>query len=256
MASAARAALEQLLRARQLHTSAPGDLPGRLAAELVAPTGLVSLDASLGGGWPRGQVSEVVGRRSSGRTRVALTALAAATRRGELAALVDTLDQLDPGSADSLEPDWRLWLWVRGRGLGSTRHRPGAVRVRDDHEVLAQAVDRAVKAAALILAAGGFGLVVLDLADVPPPAVRRLPFTTWIRLHRLVEGRETACLLMTPEPLTRSAGGISVRLTASPGGPACWAGASDRARRFMGPDTRVTLARARFVPEDAEARAI
>lgn len=255
MASRARATLEALLRARRLDAGLVSVLPSTEApAHLLASTGQAALDARLGGGWPRGQVSEVVGCRTSGRTRLALTSMAAATRRGELAAHVDTLDVFDPDSAIPLDPDWPLWLWVRGRGLGVTRHRPGAMRVGDDHDLLAQAVDRALKATAMLLAAGGFGLVVLDLADVPAALLRRLPFTAWIRLQRLVEGRETVCLVVAPDPLTRSAGGVSVRLTVAAGEGHGWLGSSDWSRRFMAPGTRVTLARSRFVPDDAEAR--
>ena len=48
-----------------------------------------------------------------------------------------------------------------------------------------------------MLQAGGFGLVVLDLARVSRrSAIKRLPFTTWLRLHRIIEGSETACVLI------------------------------------------------------------
>ena len=63
------------------------------------PTGVTALDARLGGGFPRGQLSELVGPRSSGRTSLLLQMLAAATARGELVALVDALDMFDVESA-------------------------------------------------------------------------------------------------------------------------------------------------------------
>ena len=47
---------------------------------------------------PRGQLSEIVGPRSSGRTTLALQLMAAATREGELVALIDTFDRLDVAS--------------------------------------------------------------------------------------------------------------------------------------------------------------
>ena len=46
-----------------------------------------------------------------------------------------------------------------------------------------------------MLQAGGFGLVAIDLADVPGATLRRLPFTTWLRVQRVVEGSDTACVL-------------------------------------------------------------
>jgi hypothetical protein len=93
-------------------------------------------------------------------------------------------------------------------------------------------VDRGLKALNLVLQAGGFGIVAIDLADVPMVALRRLPFTTWLRLQRTVEGSDTACVLITPEPLARSAGGLTLSLA----GRTRWDGASDRSRRVAGLD--------------------
>ena len=45
-------------------------------------------------------------------------------------------------------------------------------------------IDLYEKAVMLVLQAGGFGVVVFDLADVRPPALREFPFTTWLRLAR------------------------------------------------------------------------
>ena len=75
---------------------------------------------------------------------------------------------------------------------------------------------RALKAFSLILQAGGFGLVVLDLADVAAAALRRFPWTTWMRIARIVEGSETAALLVGGERIARSAGGVTIALDASP----------------------------------------
>ena len=44
----------------------------------------------------------------------------------------------------------------------------------------------------LVLQAGGFGLVAFDLADVPRPALRQFPYTTWMRIARVIEGSQTA----------------------------------------------------------------
>ena len=53
-----------------------------------------------------------------------------------------------------------------------------------------------MKALNLVLQAGGFGVVAIDLADVPPRALKRLPFTTWMRVQRAIEGSDTACVLV------------------------------------------------------------
>src|SRR5262245_1665434 len=97
----ARADLESLLRTRQLDRTLTTALPLPEPHDdyAIAPTGVTSLDAQLGGGFPRGQVSELVGPRSSGRASLMLHALAAATARGELTAVVDVLDMFDVESA-------------------------------------------------------------------------------------------------------------------------------------------------------------
>src|SRR5436853_656565 len=96
-----RAHLESLLRARRLDRTLTTALPPPDPHDdyAVAPTGVTALDAQLGGGFPRGHVSELVGPRSSGRASLLLHAMAAATARGELVALVDALDMLDVESA-------------------------------------------------------------------------------------------------------------------------------------------------------------
>jgi hypothetical protein len=218
-----RAALESLLRARKLDvtlTPVPGaeaPLPDRLAA-----TGDPGLDAALGGGLRRGQLSELTGAPSSGRSTVAIKALAAAADRGEAVALVDTCDRFDPVSASACGLALARLLWVRPM----------------DHDAA-----RALKAFSLILQAGGFGLVVLDLADVPAAALRRFPWTTWMRVARMIEGSDTAALLIGAERIARSAGGVTIALD---GSPARWQGTAARARVLAGiePASRVVRARA------------
>src|SRR5215467_1828343 len=86
--------------------------PERHAPRRSASTGWAPLDAILGGGFPRGRISEIVGPRSSGRTRLVLGSLAQATARGALAALVDVADGLDPASAVAAGVDLRRLLWI------------------------------------------------------------------------------------------------------------------------------------------------
>lgn len=204
----ARADLERLLRARRLDTTLTSARLPPPPAERAASTGLAPLDAVLAGGWPRGHFSEVVGPRSSGRTSVAVASMAAATSRGEPVALIDTLDRFDPAQAPAIDPSWLLWVRGRTLTLPSGPGQGGAAA----RSPVAGAVDCAIKATALVLQAGGFGMVVLDLADVPEPVLRGVSFTTWLRLQRLLEGRETAALLVAGRPTARSAGGASVVL--------------------------------------------
>ena len=70
------------------------------------PTGSISLDAALGvGGLPRGRVVEVFGPESSGKTTLALSAVAQAQKLGGMAAFIDAEHALDPGYAVKLGVD-------------------------------------------------------------------------------------------------------------------------------------------------------
>jgi recombination protein RecA len=203
--------LESLLRERKLdHTLALGDT-GAPDARWVVPTGVTDLDGRLGGGLPRGHLSEIVGPRSSGRLSILVSALAAATARGEAVTLIDPLDMFDPVSASvAAGIDFTRMLWIRGEAPTSAR-----VSLSCDYGTLQKTLDRAVKALNIVLQAGGFGVVVLDLAEVATQTIKRLPYTTWLRLQRVIEGSETACVLIGSEPIARSAGGVTVQMTSS-----------------------------------------
>ena len=222
MANLARARLESALRERKLDRTLTTALPPleRSDPAASAPAALTVLDTCLRGGLPRGQLSELAGAPSSGRTTLMLRLVAAATARGEIAALVDACDRLDVASAAAAGIDLERLLWIRG-----------------DAGPLDRVLDRAVKALNLVLQAGGFGVAVLDVADVPVPALTRLPMTTWLRVQRTIEGSDTACVLVTPEPLARSAGGLTLSL----GATAQWAGATDRSRQLAGLEAGVRV---------------
>ncbi len=195
--------LESLLRERKLdHTLTHGASTAALAStRWVVPTGIAELDARLDGGIPRGHLSEVVGPRSSGRLAILVSALAAATSRGEAVALIDPLDMFDPVSASASGIDFQRMLWIRGEASSSAR-----VSLSCEYGTLQKSLDRAVKALNIVLQAGGFGVVVLDLGEVAAQTIKRLPYTTWLRLHRVIEGSETACVLIGSEPIARSSG--------------------------------------------------
>lgn len=72
----------------------------------VIPTGSIALDVALGiGGLPRGRIIEVYGPESSGKTTVALHAIANAQRNGGIAAFIDAEHALDPEYAKALGVD-------------------------------------------------------------------------------------------------------------------------------------------------------
>jgi recombination protein RecA len=240
----ARADLESLLRARRLDrtltTTLPGvdpagsGGPGRKDEAVIAPTGVAALDSRLGGGFPRGHLSELVGSRSSGRTSVMLRVLAAATARGELVALVDALDMLDVTSAAAAGVELNRLLWVRGHVVSN----PGLCR-----DLNRRALEQAIRAFTLVLQAGNFGVVVFDVAEAPADAVRGLPFTTWMRLQRLLEGSQTAGVLVGGTPMARSSSGLTLKLgTCRAAGTR---GVRFRARLFDGLDIEAAVVRAR-----------
>jgi len=78
---------------------------GKVAVDVI-PSGSLALDAALGvGGYPRGRVIEIYGPESSGKTTLALHAIAEAQKLGGQAAFVDAEHALDPTYAENLGVD-------------------------------------------------------------------------------------------------------------------------------------------------------
>jgi hypothetical protein len=109
---------------------------------------------------------------------------------------------LDVESAAAAGVDLDRLLWIRGHVVSN----PGLCR--DTNQ---RALEQAIRAFTLVLQAGNFGLVIFDAAEAPADAIRRLPFTTWMRLQRIVEGSQTMCLLVGGEPMARSSAGLTLR---------------------------------------------
>jgi recA bacterial DNA recombination protein len=148
------------------------------------PTPWPTLNDLLGGGWQLGALNEVHGPRSSGRTSVLYASLAAALQRGAVAALVDTESAFDPRRAEQAGIPLRQLLWVCAQP------------------------SQTFKAAEMIVSAGGFELVGLDLGDYPP----RLPTAGWIRLRNVAEKQGTAVLLTARFPLAGTCSAMSLQL--------------------------------------------
>ena len=207
--SAARAALESLLRDRKLDVTLTTTRPWEPEADdRIAAIGIPAIDAPLGGGLRRGHLSEIVGPRSAGRTTVLCQAFAAAIQRGEVVALIDTYDRFDPVSAADAGVDLSRVLWVRERGDAA----------------------RALKATNLVVQAGAFGIVAFDLTDASSLAIRQFPNTTWMRIARVVEGSQTAVVVVGSDRIARSARGATIALERPSGPRGTWQGTSDRGR--------------------------
>jgi hypothetical protein len=149
--------------------------------------------------------------------------------------LVDTFDRVDPVTAAAAGLDLSRVLWVRGPSLT-----PTTTASRRD-TLVEGAVLRAIRACDLIVRAGGFGIVALDLAGAPQRALRELASSTWMRLAHANAGQSTVCLLVGEQPMGRSARGVSVKLTSS----RRWSGTSPQSRRFAGFEISADLQQAR-----------
>jgi hypothetical protein len=206
-----KAALEDLLRHRRLQADGP-PLRGEDLRPRPLATGVPEVDGLLGGGLPRGQVSEIHGPASSGRTALAVSIVARTTRGGALVAWVDPGDRFDPGGAAEAGVDLRRVLWLRGGAPGTT------------------GLGRAVAAVGTVLGSGLFEVVVLDVVG-QGGETRRLPGATWIRLQRLIELQPLALVLLADAHLAHGPSGASVALR---GLDARWSGAPGPGRLLRG----------------------
>ena len=120
MASPALNRLETLLAARKLDGTLARPEPARMPG-LVAPTGIASLDESLAGRMAPGRHLRSHRRPVIWPDRRLAATLAAATARGELVALVDAFDRLDPVTMAAAGVDLSRVLWVRGPAISLPR---------------------------------------------------------------------------------------------------------------------------------------
>jgi hypothetical protein len=133
------------------------------------------VDALLGGGVPRGRIVEIAGPACSGRTSLALGWLARITRAGEVAAVVDLADALDPLSALAAGVVLPRLLWVRAPGFRE-----------------------ALRATERLLVTCGFALVLFDL-DGSGSTEAEVGSATWLRLSRAAASSRTSLALLSVE---------------------------------------------------------
>jgi hypothetical protein len=152
-------------------------------------TGIAEIDA-LTGGLPRGAIAEIFGPASSGRTSLMYSMLAHATTHEETCALIDTNDVFAPAVAADAGIGFDHLLWIRCAGN----------------------LEHAFKAADLLLHAGGFGLVILDIGDVAGKEARQIISSWWYRFRRTVEDRPTVITVISEEACTRSCAALTLEL--------------------------------------------
>jgi hypothetical protein len=160
----------------------------KITAE-VLPTGVAEIDSEFHG-FPRGAITEIHGAASSGRTSLMLSSLAFAASQEETCALIDGSDTFDLSSAAGAGVNFDRLLWVR----------------------CSHNLERAFKAVDLLLHAGGFGFIALNLSDVPAKAARRIISSWWFRFRRALENTPTVLIVITPIACVRSCAALVLEL--------------------------------------------
>ena len=196
----------------------------RPAPEMVS-SGIRELDA-LTGGLPRGCLTEICGPASSGRTSILLAALARATQRGEVCALVDASDALDPSSAASARIEMGRLLWVRCKKTAPSSRFPvlsslaehnfknsNHLELSNERRGWESQLEQVMKITDLLLQSNGFGMIALDLADIPVCSARRIPLASWFRFRRAIENTPTVLLVLEQQPIAGSCSSVLVKVT-------------------------------------------
>src|SRR5579862_3409836 len=153
-------------------------------------TGIPAIDRLTAGGIPRGTLTEICGTESTGRTALVFALLGQATQRGECCAWIDTAGAFDPASALEAGVNLDRVLWVNC--AGNAQH--------------------ALKSTDLLIQAGGFGLVVLDLADTPDSTARRISLASWFRLRHAAERTGAALVAVECQINARSCSALQIEM--------------------------------------------
>jgi hypothetical protein len=225
-----------------LHARFPAALtPAPRTTLDVAATAIPALDALLEGGLPVGAISEIVGPASSGRTSLILAFLAQRTREGKVCAWVDCGDAFDPESAAANGVALRQLLWVR---CGSSGAALPPVRFAQAKTPAApwSSLDQALRAVDLLLQAGGFASIVLDLGEMDPQQGMKIPLATWFRFRQAADRSRCSLLVLGRAAYAQSS--AAVVLDAAPMRPAVAGGTVLRGAAFA-----VQRGRQRFAPQ-------
>lgn len=180
-----------------LATRIPAALSVRFhpAPELI-PTGIAEIDTLLSGGLPLGSLAEITGPASSGRSTLVSSLLAGATQHGASCAYVDASDAFDPLSGAAIGISLGRLLWVR---IG---------RIEKASKQAWSSLDRALRATDLLLNAGGFRVIVLDMGDVSAEQVRRVPLASWYRYRFQAENSHALFLVLVQTPCAASCASV------------------------------------------------
>jgi hypothetical protein len=133
----------------------------------------LALQHILPQGIKRGTIFRVYGRRSSGKAALSQHILGSATAAGEVCAVVDLADSFHPASACAAGVQLNRIVWVRCE----------------------KNAEYAMRACDLLLHAGGFGVVNLDLCGADLRTVNKIPVSYWYRFRNAIEQTSTVLLV-------------------------------------------------------------
>jgi recombination protein RecA len=219
--------------------------PAPRAIDEVAATGIRAVDELLHGGLPVGAISELTGAASSGRTSLALQFVAQRTAEERACAWVDVSDAFDPESAAANGVRLKQLLWMRcgSRDQVTNRRRerdkgtrnPFGHKLRRERGARAHPsrdqtvrkgganprwvsawarLDQGLRATDLLLQAGGFAAIVLDLGDMAPEQASRIPLATWFRYRQAAERTQCSLVVVGARGYAQSAAAVVLECSA------------------------------------------
>lgn len=201
------AALRQQIETALQHRYPSVLTPSPKTIREVIPTGIAQIDSLLNGGIPVGAITELTGPASSGRTSIALSALAQRTHEGSVCAWIDARDSLDPESAAASGVSLNHLLWVRCTDKAAAR--PDRIQSKNSRDSQTWTrLDQALRATDLLLQSGGFSAIVLDLADESVEHGRRIPLATWFRYRQAADRTRCSVLVLGKAPFAQSSAAV------------------------------------------------
>jgi len=193
---------------RTLESRFPAALtPAPQIVRETAPVGIAAIDSLLSGGLPIGAISEIIGPSTSGRTTLALSFIAQRTSEGRVCAWVDASDSLDPQSVAASGVSLRQLLWVRCTSA--------AERIKGKRW---SRLDQALRATDLVLQAGGFAAIVLDLGDIAEEFGRRIPLATWYRFRQAADQARSCLVVVGNAAYAQSSAAVALECLPSQAG--------------------------------------
>lgn len=144
---------------------------------LLTPTGWPPLDSILGGGLPKGSITQlIVPHISSGAAIVLHEIIKSMHEHSQSVALIDGKNSFEPAT------DYPLLLWIR-----------------------CQNALQALKATDLVLRDSNLPFSILDFKQNSDTELRKIPGTVWYRFQRILEENKSTLLAITRSPLVSSA---------------------------------------------------